>query len=402
VNIQQVERLKGLLARVELNAKKPRQRHGITVSPIELSATKAAAVSTPRSAPKSVIPTAATKSAVSTPRSAPKSVIPTPPPLVTPSASLVSAPSPSDFEVEDVALDEFAVELPPATATPHAPPSALKAVASPPTVAPTLEIEDVSAEDLGIEDLSFDEIAEELPPVEAMPAPVQTAVHATAKPLTTPPAVEELTFSEPPPPKVPSVQPRAVEEEPEAPPLSTRKTVSEAPSAVEDNLFAATSAEVEEPLLTPPPESGKQRTATPTTHVSVAPTVEQLGEVLELGELAGPSLELDEAPTAVSKKHEPEELEFVPQTVRHPEPPPEPRRPPMATLSGGFTKELPTGVRKPEPAPVEAVSALTPEVIARTAVVPSAPVIDVIAQAQAFRPQSFLELLDASLKLGTH
>ncbi len=270
-------------------------------------------------------------------------------------------------------------------------------------------------------------------------------------PFTAPPSLDELTFSEPPPP------PESAEVEP--PPVSAAQAVSEPPDSIEASLLAATEAQAEEDeafALTPPPESGPQvampmlaSAAVPAELRADAPTAEQLGDIVELEQGSGPPLELapvpesePEAKQAPFKSHA-EELEFVPRA-------PEPSRPlegrdALQTLVGGFTDELGTGdsgapetpvphariVVPPigttaavEPAPLQPLPAppsltmraasdtlpfgdeaptasswLAPEVVARPVAVAPRAVVDVIAAARAYRPESFLELLDASIGL---
>jgi hypothetical protein len=379
VNLDRIERLKGLLARVELNAKKPRRRPAVAAA-----APVAEAVTPPK-------------------------------PVSAPPISLAA----DEFEIEDVAFDDFAVELSPTPSTavavrpapvvaaqplPIVRPAPTAPVATQPK--PVIAIEDVSAEELELEEMGVSEPVEEQPIV-SVSAPIQTTVQASPKPLTAPPGLEDLTFSiSPPEGPAAALPPLGAPAVPtEQAPISSRQLISEAPESIDAALIAAAQAEAEEreaPLLTPPPESGKQpaRPAAAEAPASrqAAPTVEQLGEVVELEELSGPSLELAEAPP-VAAKPEPEELEFVPQSVAQPPA----AREAMPTLAETYPEELPpssrkiavpTLVKEPEP------SVLTPELTARKVVAVSAPVINVVTQAQGFRPKSFLELLDASLKLG--
>jgi hypothetical protein len=315
-----------------------------------------------------------------------------------------------EFEVEDVSLDDFAVEISPppppvAVAQPTATPSPDQVSAKPsaPLMSqpkPVLEVEEATEEELEVQDLGRPEPTEEQPIV-SVSAPIQTSVLASPKPFTeAPPELDELTFSEPPPART-STRPQPVT--PEPPPVSSRHAISEAPESIDAAIIAAAHAESEgreEPLLTPPPESGKQP-ARPSTLESpayrqAAPTMEQLGDVVELEELGGPSLELAEV-SAPASSQTPEELEFVPQSVA---------RPPTAreaqpTLVGGFPEEEePTSQRTAaELSKGTQKVALKPEVFERRPVAATA-VASVVSQAQSFRPKSFLELLDASLKLG--
>ncbi|MGC4065679.1 MAG: hypothetical protein QM784_13730 [Polyangiaceae bacterium] len=439
MNLERIERLKGLLSRVERNAKLPR---AVTRAPhaTESDVHAKAAPSATAAVPAIASPVAASVSSASAKRA--DSVVP----LITP---LAKAPTPvakpvepaatsrgfePQAELEDVALDDLAVELPSheaavevssplgtaakAAAADRANAEAAKQeLKSAPVAVPP--IEDLAAEDIELEDVSFDDIAEVAPPVSA---PSHTDVQASATPFTAQPSLDDLTFSEPPPPA--SVAPS------EPPPVSARKSVDEAPDSIDAALIAATAAqneaeseleEAEAPLLTPPPESGRQP-ARPSSaqhpetasHRPAAPTVEQLGEVVELEEVRGPVLELQESPSKVRQEGA-EDLEFIPPaSVQAPaEVPP---REALSTLVGAtLDEDVPPSSRRPiasarpqaaEPEDVFAdeapttTAALAPEVTARRPVQPSRPVVDVVASAQGFRPRSFLELLDASLNLG--
>ena len=438
MNLQTIDRLKGLLARVERNASKPRVFADVQI----LQASPAQGLATP---PPAIVQPKVTEAVTS---SSPVNLAPdelepivsvapvAPPVAVVPKAPALTAPEPKPA-LAATGLNDMPVDL-----SPPAPVVEAAAVKTP-AVAEAAELEeapleDVSAEDIGLEDLSFEDIAAETSG--QVSVPTQTAVQASPAPFTTPPSLDDLTFSEPPPPPVESAPP----------PASTRQVISEAPDSIDAALIAATAAQAESeseqdereaPLLTPPPESGRQP-ARPSTATAAqeatrlsAPTVEQLGEVVELEELSGPVLELAEAAPPVLPQ-EPEELEFVPQvstrspdvapaTVSDVEPLLPPAREAMPTLVGAFVDELPpssreleTAQEKPESAPpmrgvavsvsdafsdeapTSVVVALSAETTQRRAVVASKPVVDVISQARSFKPQSFLELLDASLKLG--
>jgi hypothetical protein len=432
VNLDRIERLKGLLSRVELNAKKPRRSPAAPALTAPVAA--APALTAPvAAAPAKTAPVTAAP-AKTAPVTAPTAARAIAAPMATPIAPPVAAPSPptppaaidvaqpkesvppisldaDEFEVEDVSLDDFAVEIsPPAPAVAVAPPTDItpspaqvSAKPSAPLMSqpkPVLEVEEATEADLEVEDLGRPPPAEEQPIV-SVSAPIQTSVQASPKPFTdAPPGLDELTFSEPPPARK-SAPPSG--RTPEPPPVSSRHAISEAPESIDAALIAAAHAETEDregPLLTPPPESGKQP-ARPSTVESppyrqAAPTIEQLGDVVELEELGGPSLELAEVPEPAPSQTQ-EELEFVPQSVA---------RPPTAreaqpTLVGGFPEEEePTSQRvAAELSKATQKVALKPEVIERRPIAAAA-VANVVSQAQSFRPKSFLELLDASLKLG--
>jgi hypothetical protein len=388
VNLQRIERLKGLLARVELNAKKTRTA-GLSdvmvapgAGPIE-PVDHVSLISAARSSLGSAVPVSDAD------------LLPPSAPVAEPVAASLAAPIQAksvEPDLEDMELDELAVEL-----LPVEPEAAL----TKPTSA-AFEIEDVSAEDI-----SFEEVEQPTPEASA---PLRTDVQATAMPFTAPPALDELTFSEPPPP--PS--------EEEAP-VSSRQPISAAPDSIDAALLAATEAqaEIEEPeapLLTPPPESGRMpaRLAEPPAHRVGALTVEQLGEVVELEEATGPALELAER-ALTAPKAEPEELEFVPQPSTATPPvvtpavaPPAMREamPTLVELQPQLPSELPPPPLAPafdDEAPTSVSAAqLGAQVISRKPVTSTRPVVDVISQARTYAPASFLELLDASMKLGKH
>jgi hypothetical protein len=337
-----------------------------------------------------------------------------------------------EIPLEDVSFDEVsAVELPVED----------QAVESAP-------LESLPVESVAIEDVAADEIAVEITSVaapEEQPEPAPSPMVAAPPVYTAPPSLDELTFSEPPPPDV-----AAPTEEIEPPPVSAAQAVSEPPDSIDAALLAATEAQaniadeldVEPPAVTPPPESGPQVAVPPIAapiaptrlgaegfvHHPTVPTAEQLGEVIDLDQSSGPPLELAEAPKVESKPAEvataPEELEFVPR-ASVPSRPLE-TTPPPARVFVPPLEPLPVEPLPVEPPPVAEVadvlqpaqtlaaagildsfgdeaptasSMLTPETIARTPIALAHPIVDVIAAARAYQPQTFLQLLDASLGL---
>ncbi len=110
------------------------------------------------------------------------------------------------------------------------------------------------------------------------------------------------------------------------------------PDESADSLDAALSSAAESyadeaTLHTPPPESGAQYNAVnvppeefrPQRSHPETPTSEQLGDIIELEEGTGPSLELAELPpSSRPRDSSPEELEFVPSAVNQLTPPVEP------------------------------------------------------------------------------
>jgi len=331
-------------------------------------------------------------------------------------------------------------------------------------VAEDYPIEDVSVEERGVEEIPI-EIGSELtlekpePEPESEPAaarvPAAAAASVAPQTYTAPPSLDELTFSEPPPPR--SAQPAASESEIEPPPASLAQLVSEEsepPGSIDAALLAATEAQSdaggsEAPIVTPPPESGPQVAmppmAAPGIPRATAPTVEQLGEVVELETPSAIPIELAErkatdarAPEKATSgpkesSHEPVQAQVAEKTAVSEEFgfAPRPSQPsaklearePMQTLVGGFTEERGSGpqeARAAEPvhpqvrvstqgAPFAAeesptaasspTTALTPETLLRPAHAGEQRVVDVVTAVSAFRPHSFVELLDASLDL---
>jgi hypothetical protein len=505
VNLQNIDRLKQLLARVETNARQPRTRTEGLAAFVAAPAASAAQV-TP-AAPSAPAPTVAASAAQVTPvaPNAPAAAAPAASsPVNAPPIAPAAIPGIAPLKVEPVVVSraaEPAIQPPPAAAV-SAPPVSLSPDDVEVDLVEDMPLEDVSLEDIAaveIDELSVEassdvagEIVDDVasgdlieaasapiaPPVISEPAPsgwndrdlasvarpAPDAKAPAASTYTAPPSLDELTFSEPPPP-----QPL---EEIEPPPISAAQPVSEAPGSIDAALLAASEAqthgasesvepaELEGPTVTPPPESGPQvavpalgapnlpsdMAADAAPYRQHAPTVEQLGDVIELDQASGPPLELAarslepqrEAPAPSSA---PEELEYVPRRSV-PSLPLESREP-MQTLVGGFTEDeaasspidtpppqarivVPSaievmpeergttpiqsampGLGLPLPpqgsfgdeAPTAASSVLVPDVTERTPVVAAPPVVNVIASARAFKPASFLELLDASLSL---
>ena len=142
----------------------------------------------------------------------------------------------------------------------------------------------------------------------------------------------------------------------------------------------AMDAAAHQPPLTPPPESGEE-IASPHIPAHAGPTMEQLGQTISLDEGQQRDFELDE-PT----------LE-IPQ----PEPPPSqmeaelPSTPSEQMQVPETAREDLERVRLGDSTPIEA------RVVSRPVI--STNVVDLVSSSRAFRPQSFLELVDASLKL---
>lgn len=232
----------------------------------------------------------------------------------------------------------------------------------------------------------------------------------------------------------------------EEPPASSRR--SRVASSMDEALAAAAesagdSSEHEVPIKTPPPESGPQEAVLPmpaglaspaapdvdellgqelelpqAAPAPVGPTQEQLGQTIDLEESRGPALELDERRTEVEGAATPHEELEMPLPEREAlggydarlEPPPEAREeleahrrrvaeqltPPAPAASPSFFSEPPAASQQSRTA---AAAASHPELTARPVPAASAPERFVSAR-EAFRPLSFVELLDASLALG--
>ncbi|HEY5960377.1 MAG TPA: hypothetical protein VIV60_27675 [Polyangiaceae bacterium] len=504
MNLQNVDRLQQLLARVEKNARLPRVRaQGLGAAAAQPAVGKVAA---PAAAARAVPiePAASTVSAASDTAAASSTTS-----ALSNFAAQVATQAVATSSKSDIAAPAPKADAPSSATTTPAVSAAPDLLETDPSgypsaaaaqEAPVLELEELPLEDVSLEDIAAVELelaeGEEVevevvadapsgvePDVKSselissgwndsdLPAsaaaPAAEAKAATQTPFTAPPSLDELTFSEPPPPPDPVSKASSSAVEIEPPPISAAQAISESPGSIDAALLAASEAQRgakpdtlddEAPAVTPPPESGPQVAMPPLGAPGVpsglggeaepyrpyAPTIEQLGEVIELDQSSGPPLELAPAAEPASKRSaarsQPEELEYVPQ---HPVPsrPPEMREP-MQTLVGGFTEEADTdskpsdtpppharivvpaaepmpeerGTRPIQPAlpemslqlptqgfgdeaPTAASSVLAPVVTSREPVATTKPVVSVIASARTFQPSSFLELLDASLAL---
>jgi len=277
-----------------------------------------------------------------------------------------------------------------------------EAVDSAPMSEPEL-IEDVELLDEDILDVTPEE---ELEPEEAAAEEVQPEPVAVASAADT-----GLDFDE--------------AEEAEEPPASSRRptpaatSMDEALATAAQQIDLGSSEETAVPLKTPPPESGRQVAGPPSGALGAArvpealetaetaaeeptelelpeaptgPTPEQLGETIELEVSEGPELELA-APVEPGPAPAPDALEApIPASEAPGEfdqalvPPPEAR----ADLK-----------RRRQEAAAKARDAAEagPEVVRRRPVPAEALPATYGAQAQVFEPNTFLELLDASLKL---
>ncbi len=204
---------------------------------------------------------------------------------------------------------------------------------------------------------------------------------------------------------------RSAEEE-EMPASSKRARV--------DPLEAALSAdqvlEHEVPIKTPPPESGPQEAAPPaaaleaprlpelgesldrvSATLDVGPTPEQLGDTIELPEPSQANLELDVRAPVVEAQPISEELELS-----------LPKRESVGVFDDSLTppasarEELKRYEEQAAPS-VEAAPSGTPEAtqVVRRPSLAGVGATRFLAAAADFAPKSFVELLDASLRLGS-
>ena len=444
---QDVTRLEELLVRVQRNRALPRSIDtGPAVAPVALAAQAVAAAPLP-AAPAPVAPLRA-----AAPTPPPAAPTPTPPPVVQVSASL-------DASVDDLLLeDPFPSVPPPAPPSfadePEAAPLPLVAVSS---LRSPLQDDDVSGvmvvadfSDGEPEELLDDDIVEM-----ATSSGDSLLAAAPQDPL------DDLNFDD-----SELTGDSSVNEEPPA--SSSRNKIA----ATMDEALARAAEDVqledgrEVPLKTPPPESGPQAAAAlpsgiraplspdlddlleadilPAIGLNVAlPTVEQLGQTVELEDAPGPSLELDHpAPFNVAEplpdELPGEELEVTlpardfaggyqddlmpPREARHDlaahlqrtgegrvaSPAPESRQQYTEAGSRGFAP-LATPSNVTTDSYSESISTVTvdapaaagfaPELLARPELSPG-PIAKFI-RVEAPRPSTFLELLDASLALGS-
>jgi len=411
---EQISKLQGLLERIQRNAARPRgsfvasppvapAQAGPAPSPFAVPAPASFdAVDdllgiSPEPSPLPVDIDVALESAPPVAEGSPSQAPDAEPiPLVSLSAAQAAPPPPID--------DAFALE---------SEVSEVRVTVAPREPAPEVTVEAIAAEaePIGTEELSEDDLVEV---TEGTPLPAATDV--------------DIDFDD-------------TEEQPPASSHRSRvaSTMDEALAAAADQL----EGEREVPLKTPPPESGPQAAPMPTgmtspsapdvdallggeldiptradagLSVSRGPTPEQLGQTIELEEARGPSLELAEpkrvdAPAAAAI----EELEaplpgptLVGGYDDNLQPPPEARDeleahlrrqdddiPPPPESLAQYPSVQPHAAA-PEIVPVQAAPA-GPEVIARP--IPTGSPESFGAVREAFRPSSFLELLDASLGL---
>jgi hypothetical protein len=375
-----INQLQSLLERVKRNAAAPRGRRMAPPPPPPISDTMVRSFErAPAPEPEDDVPMPLVRVA-STPMASPAPA-PAPPPFV-------DAPTPTPFSMtSEVATVEFAESVPP---------------------------EPVAEAD--VEDLSSDLL-------ESLPPPAETAWAGAVATST------ELIVEEEPP--ISSQRPRLV-------------------SGLEDTL---SDSGTDAPLMTPPPESGPQEAPSPPPQGLFAPSLpnvdsllddsagpisraapgegpspEQIGESVELDEQEGPSIELAEAATTTVSVPPNEELEATldapPSAGIYDEalmPPPGARDeleahdrrfspsgmpaasadatsslPAEASLRPAFPNEAHAAPYVP-PSTAEASGFAAPEVFSPA--MPSGGAPEFRMPAPSFQPQSFLELLDASIAL---
>lgn len=159
---------------------------------------------------------------------------------------------------------------------------------------------------------------------------------------------------------------------------------SGAVAAAEATMDDAIDAAAHQPPVTPPPESGEELTR-PQFPVSTGPTMEQLGQTIALEEGGSQDFELDE-PTldepGLSEPPKSQREEALPASS--------PPSQDDLTLPENAREEL-DRVRLGDSTPLEARVSARP--------VLSTNVVDLVSSAREFAPKSFLELVEASLKL---
>ena len=135
------------------------------------------------------------------------------------------------------------------------------------------------------------------------------------------------------------------------------------------------------PPLTPPPESGEE----PAPKVSIprdpGPTMAQLGQTIALEEAAGGALELDEPPAPQSRRGIDQLAMDLPQ-------------------AGAYSEELPLPENAREELDRVRLGQSTevgPTVHSRPVL--STNVVDFVSAVRSYQPETFLDLLDASLRL---
>lgn len=158
--------------------------------------------------------------------------------------------------------------------------------------------------------------------------------------------------------------------------------------AAEPTIDDAIDAAAHQPPVTPPPESG-EGLAQPQIPANVGPTMEQLGQTIALEEGGVQEFELDE-PTLDETGGDETARGQAPTSDRGVVLSQPPRSQEELTLPENAREEL-DRVRLGDTTPLEARVSSRPVI--------STNVVDLVSSAREFAPKSFLDLLDASLKL---
>jgi hypothetical protein len=153
----------------------------------------------------------------------------------------------------------------------------------------------------------------------------------------------------------------------------------------------------EAPLKTPPPESGRQLAEGGFSEIDTAPsagylepTAEQLGETIDLGLPTAAEVEIDIVQARSDRPSDELELK-IPRGPIAIEPPDRAALPTLAPEPEPASQRVPKSARE--------IAELQPEVTGRGALAATGSPA-VIQAVRGFAPQSFFELLEASLRLG--
>jgi hypothetical protein len=349
--------LEGLLERVRRNASQPRRRAPVAVVEVAEAPVAAAAVPAP---------------------------VPPPP----------APPPPETVKIEEPV--RHVVATPPVTDI---------AVSEPDATVEVVEVlDDAEIVDITIEE--EEEVAPRPPPVAPPPAPSSLAAAAPSGKAT------DIDF----------------DEDDDRPPSSSRRPKLAA-SSLDEALSGAASQledEHEVPIKTPPPESGPQEALPPPQVLQQppleldepgmeaelarsprGPAPEQVGNTIELEEPAGPALELDSLPAESGPQlgRSTEELEAELSPAK-------PTPLPAASIESEPAPELTSAVvpvSTPISVPTEpreqvilpAATSVEPQVVQRSALPADVQVPAFVRAHSEFAPTTFLDLLEASLKLGS-
>lgn len=189
--------------------------------------------------------------------------------------------------------------------------------------------------------------------------------------------LDEPTLSEPPPASTEEVQDVGEDdlEMEEAPPESGPAPVGE-PQTIEDAMSAADA----QPPMTPPPESGEE----PAPQVSIprdsGPTMEQLGNTIDLEQSGSRDSSIEEGAKPAGKAEDQLQAE-IPQAPAQ-----------------GENVELPENAREElERVRLGQTTEVRPVLSTRPVI--STNVVEFVSAARRVEPETFLELVESSLKL---